>query len=76
MMPIQKNRFIMTPTNQRKLGRTIRILKNSIELSSKETCAKSLEKSYKKNINTNYGIEVYPVKSLKNIDIKKIKERP
>lgn len=75
MMLIQTNRFTMATRSQRKLRRTIRILKNSIELSAKETCAKKLEKRYKKKINTNYGIEDYPVKSLKNINPKKIKEK-
>ena len=73
---IQKNGFIMVTRSQKKLKRTIRILEKSVELSSKETYAKSLEKKYKKKINTNYGIEDYPIQSLKNIYLKKTRDNP
>lgn len=66
----------MVTRDQRKLRRTIRILEKSVELSSKETYAKSLEKRYKKKININYGIEDYPVQNLRNINPKKSREKP
>lgn len=54
----------MVTKSQRRLRRTIRILENSVELSSKETQAKSLEKNYKKKIKKDYGIGEYPVQNL------------
>lgn len=53
---------------QRELRRTIKILENSVELSSKETNAKSLETSYKKKIKKDYGIEDFPIQNLINIE--------
>ena len=40
----------MVTKGQRRLGRTIRKLENSVELSSKETKAKESEKKYKENL--------------------------
>ena len=54
----------MVTKSQRRRRRTIRILENSVELSSKETQAKSLEKNYKKKIKKDYGIGEYPVQNL------------
>ena len=65
----------MVTRSQRKLRKTIKILENSVELSSKETQAKSLESSYKKKIKKDYGIGDYPVQSLINTkDSEKTKE--
>jgi hypothetical protein len=65
----------MVTRSQRKLRRTIKILGNSVELSSKETHANSLEKSYKLKIKKEYGIGDYPVQRIINIKgSKKTKE--
>ena len=64
----------MVTKSQRRLRRTIKILENSVELSSKETYAKSLEKSSKKKIKKDYGIGEYPVQSLTNAKDSKKKE--
>ena len=73
MMLILKLRFNMVTRSQKKLRRTIKILEKSVELSSKETHAKSFEKKYKTKINTNYGIGEYPVQRLNNKSLKKNK---
>jgi hypothetical protein len=41
--------MIMVTKSQRKLGRTIRILKGSVELSAKESQAKEAEKKFREN---------------------------
>jgi hypothetical protein len=63
----------MVTRSQNKLRKTIKILEKSVELSSKETHSKSLEKEYKKKINTNYGIGDYPVQKLNHTSFKKNK---
>jgi hypothetical protein len=66
----------MVTRSQRKLRKTIKILGNSVELSSKETKAKFLEKSYKMKIKKDYGIGDYPVQNLADVtSLKKIKNR-
>jgi hypothetical protein len=65
----------MVTKSQRRLRRTIKILENSVELSSKETYAKSLEKNYKKKAKKDYGIGEYPVESLTNAKGFKQKEK-
>jgi len=54
----------MVTKSQRRLRRTIKILERSVELSAKETSAKSLEAEYKNKIREDYGIKDYPVKSI------------
>ena len=40
----------MVTKSQRRLGRTIRVLERSVELSSKENSAKESEKKYRENV--------------------------
>jgi len=52
LVTIGKGSEIMVTKGQRRLGRTIRKLENSVELSSKETKAKESEKKYKEKAHT------------------------
>ena len=61
----------MVTKSQRRLRRTIRILERSVELSAKETSAKSSEIKYKNKIKEDYGIEDYPVQNLTDSSILK-----
>jgi len=61
----------MVTKSQRRLRRTIKILERSVELSAKETSAKSLETKYKNKIREDQGIEDYPIQSIKESTIKK-----
>ena len=61
----------MVTKSQRRLRRTIKILERSVELSAKETSAKSLETKYKNKIREDQGIEDYPVQSLTDSTILK-----
>ena len=61
----------MVTKSQRRLRRTIKILERSVELSAKETSAKSLETKYKNKIREDQGIEDYPVQSITESTIKK-----
>jgi len=61
----------MVTKSQRRLRRTIKILERSVELSAKETSAKSLETKYKNKIREDQGIEDYPVQSITDSAIKK-----
>lgn len=61
----------MVTKSQRRLRRTIKILERSVELSAKETSAKSLETKYKNKIREDQGIEDYPVQSITDSTIKK-----
>jgi hypothetical protein len=64
----------MVTKSQRRLRRTIKILERSVELSAKETSAKSLEAKYKNKIREDQGIENYPVQSLTDSTILKNKK--
>ena len=64
----------MVTKSQRRLRRTIKILERSVELSAKETSAKSLEIKYKNKIREDQGIENYPVQSITDSTIKKNKK--
>jgi hypothetical protein len=62
----------MVTKGQRRLGKTIRILENSVELSSKESRAKELEKKYRENAQKVTGCaEDSPIQSLRNLSIRK-----
>ena len=61
----------MVTKSQRRLRRTIKILERSVELSAKETSAKSSEIKYKNKIKKDHGIEDYPVQSLTDSSILK-----
>ena len=61
----------MVTKSQRRLRRTIRILERSVELSAKETSAKSSEIKYKNKIKEDHGIEDYPVQNLTDLSILK-----
>lgn len=57
----------MVTRGQRRIGRTIRKLENSIELSSKEGKAKEAEKAYKQKIQTSLGYtEDSPIQNLRD----------
>ncbi len=61
----------MVTKGQRRLGRTIRKLENSVELSSKENSAKESEKKYKKAQPPSESTDESPVESLRNLVIRK-----
>jgi hypothetical protein len=52
---IENGSEIMVTKGQHRLGRTIRTLENSIELSPKESQAKESEKKYKQTAQANQG---------------------
>jgi hypothetical protein len=56
---------------QRRLGRTIRNLENSVEFSAKESRAKESERKYKEKIKQEF--EDSPVQDLRYLAKKKIK---
>ena len=55
----------MVTRGQRRLGRTIRTLENSVEFSPKESKARESEKKYKKKIEQNF--EDSPVQDLRRL---------
>ena len=62
----------MVTIGQRKLGRTIKKLENSVEFSSKESKAKTAEKSYLDKIHKNSGLsDDSPVQNLREAAAKK-----
>lgn len=62
----------MVTKGHRRLGRTIRILENSVELSPKESQAKESERKYKEKVQTNSGCsENSPVQSLRGVDARR-----
>lgn len=54
---------IMVTRGQRRLGRTIRNLENSVEFGSKESKARESEKKYREKIEQSF--EDYPVQNLR-----------
>ena len=62
-MVFQVNR--MVTRGQRRLGRTIRNLENSVEFSSKENKARESERRYKEKIEQSYGD--LPVQDLRRL---------
>ena len=57
----------MVTKGQRRLGRTIRKLENSVELSSKESKAKESEKKYKENAQVSMGYtDDSPIQNLRD----------
>ena len=57
----------MVTKGQRRLGRTIRTLENSVELSPKESHAKESEKKYKQTVQANAGYTAdSPIQNLRN----------
>jgi hypothetical protein len=62
----------MVTKGQRRLGKTIRILENSVELSTKESHAKESEKKYKERVQKSTGcVDDAPIQSLRNLSIRK-----
>jgi hypothetical protein len=62
----------MVTRGQRRLGRTIRKLENSVELSTKESKAKELEKKYSEKVRKLAGYtDDLPVQSLRDPFIRK-----
>ena len=61
----------MVTRGQRRLGRTIRNLENSVELSAKESRAKESERKYKEKIKQEF--EDSPVQDLRYLAKKKFK---
>ena len=61
----------MVTKGQRRLGRTIRKLENSVELSSKESEARESEKKYMEAQSTLEYAEDSPVQSLRDLMIRK-----
>ena len=58
----------MVTKGQRRLGRTIRKLENSVELSSKESRARESEKKYKEKVQASSECaEGSPVQNLRNL---------
>jgi hypothetical protein len=68
----------MVTKGERRLGRTIRKLENSVEFSAKETLAKQSEKKYRENAQkTKDYTEDSPVQNLRDLLIrKKDSEKP
>ena len=59
---------------QRRIGRTIRKLEASVELSSKESQAKEQEKTYKQKAQASQGVtEDSPVQNLRELSSRKAK---
>jgi hypothetical protein len=59
----------MVTRGQRRIGRTIRKLENSVELSSKEGKAKLAEQKYKQKVQTEQGYtDDLPVQNLRDPD--------
>lgn len=57
----------MVTKGHRRLGKTIRILSNSVELSSKESLAKESENKYRETAQKRFGCsEDSPVQSLRD----------
>ncbi len=63
----------MVTRGQRRLGRTIRKLENSVELSPKESHAREQEKKYKERINPTMNCEDSPVQNLSELARKTIR---
>jgi hypothetical protein len=64
---IENGSEIMVTKGQRRLGRTIRTLENSVELSPKESIAKESEKKYKQTAQANAGYSAdSPVQNLRD----------
>ena len=62
----------MVTKGQRRLGRTIRKLENSVELSSKESRARESEKKYKEKVqSSSESPGDSPVESLRDLLIRK-----
>jgi hypothetical protein len=64
----------MVTKGHRRLGRTIRILENSVELSPKESLAKEDENKTKSNMRTDHFSEDSPVQSPRDIVARKNKK--
>ena len=60
----------MVTKGQRRLGRTIRTLENSVEFSTKESKARELEREYKEKIERNF--KDMPIQDLRRLANKKI----
>jgi len=60
----------MVTRGQRRLGRTIRTLENSVEFSTKESKARESERKYKAKIERNFADS--PVQDLRRLANKKI----
>ena len=66
----------MVTVGQRRLGRKIRKLENSVELSSKEKRAKESEIIYREKTRSAFGIpNDYPVQDLKSFSSKRKKNQ-
>ena len=62
----------MVTRGARKLGRTIRKLSNSVELSSKESAAKESERKYKEKVRKLSGYtDDSPIQSLRDLIVNK-----
>ncbi len=61
----------MVTIGQRRLGRTIRKLENSVEFSSNESKAKVAEKKYHEKIYANSELQDSPIQNLREIANKK-----
>lgn len=59
---------VMVTKGHRRLGKTIRILENSVELSTKERCAREDENQFKANLQAEAGLPSNsPVQNLHDI---------
>ncbi len=63
----------MVTRGQRRLGRTIRTLENSVEFSTKESKARESERKYKEKIERNFADS--PVQDLRRLANKKIVDK-
>ena len=66
----------MVTRGQRRLGRTIRTLRNSVELSAKENRARESEKKYKEKIEKDPNFDDSPVQDLRHLAKKKTRSIP
>ena len=58
----------MVTKGERRIGRTIRKIENTVEFSDKETRAKQAEKKYRENVQTTEGCtEDSPVQNLRDL---------
>jgi len=63
----------MVTKGQRRLGRTIRKLENSVEFSAKESEARESERKYREKIEQDF--EISPVQNLRYLSEKKTRSR-
>lgn len=62
----------MVTKGQRRIGRMIRKIENSVEFSVKESCAKNAEKTYKSKVKSTSGsLPDSPIQNLRDLALSK-----